>query len=174
MSNLPPPLNPYSYTVPSPEATYLQPNRYPTQIIVAATIDLFYLALRLVLVGLGAIGLAAMGTDDPLFIFGILEILTGGLMVLFGIPAGILLIIKHRRGVLLGWLCLIATLLNLVVALAEIPIQLGNAQARMAGQNPTAVYIGALVGGGFVLLLRLAWNGFYAYALVEAKKALSS
>lgn len=137
-------------------------------VLVAASIDLAFLLIRIGLVGLGVIGVIAMGPNDPLFVWGILEVVTGSAMIVFGIPADILMLLGKRLGATLGVLALVATASNIVVTLFEIPMQLSNMRANAPVENQQAYIVGAMVGAGFVIFIRLIWNGFYAFAAYRA------
>ena len=167
--------SPYA-TLPQRPRTPARASQLPMFSMVVLIIDLVFRFLRVVLVLFSVIGIWALGTANPLFFWGVLEIVTGGAMVIFGILGDSLVLAKKRIGLSLCWIALIATVANLIVGLCEIPLQM-DAQmqnGQIGPEQAQAVKIGMLIGGGVVGLLRLGLIIGYGVALSMAKRFFNS
>jgi hypothetical protein len=137
--------------------------KYPVFATVMASVDLGFCLIRVLLVLLGIVGLIMMKTEDPLYQTGGLELVTGVGIVLFGIPANILLLLRKPAGVPLGYLNILFTGLSMLVGIFQ-----GNALFGKAGDGAEAA--GMVVGLGVVLVIRLTLLIVYGAALSQAKK----
>ena len=136
---------------------------------VTVIIDLFLSAAR----GLfGIIGLASifaypevLDQFGPVLAYG--EVSSALLVGIFGILAGVFLLLKKRAGLVLGSITVILTLVHLVVSALEIP---SMAPAGVEGYE-TISYI---AGAGFVLVIRVALLILYLIALRKAANWFSN
>jgi hypothetical protein len=150
----------HDFADPTPRAA-VQRDVYVT---VIASCEIFFGLVRLAIVGLGVIGLSQIPLDNPLRQTTPFEIGSGLLLGVTGLVAAVLLLFKSRIGVAVGWLALLFVVFNLAVSLWQSSIMLRQFE------NNQPQFIGGLVGGGIVLLIRLGINAEYAVALLRAAK----
>ncbi len=165
MSQTPNPYNPYAAAgVQNPSA--FQPSaaseKMPTFVTVMMIIDMVFRGLRVPIALLGIVGVVVMPSDNPMFLPGIFEVITGAVMAVCGLVGDGLVLAKRRIGLIFCWVAVAATLANVVVALFELPIQ--------AGQQPENVRMVVYAVAGIFLIFRLALIGTYGFALLLAKK----
>ena len=94
--------SPQQVTIPA--LSQAQP-KIPTYSLVMLIIDLVLRGLRLLVVLLGIVGIVALQDEPDMFFYGVLEVVTGGMMVVFGGLGDILLLMKKRVGVFVMWPC---------------------------------------------------------------------
>lgn len=124
-------------------------------------IDLVLCCLRVPMVILGFVGASMITPDDPLAQTVKFELATGIAIVGFGILANIGLLLKKSWGALLGYLALVASTASIGTAV----MQIGAQMDQYAEGSPER--IGAVIGGGFVFMIRLALMGLYLAALLK-------
>jgi hypothetical protein len=127
-------------------------------------VDLVFSVLRMPLVGMGILGLMAAGSVPLIAQTGAFEVGTGVVIVLFGILANIALLYKQRWGLMLAWVKVVAGLGSVAVGWWQLSLMLG----QFPEGSPQRV--GAIIGGGFVGVLRIGLLGLYAAALVAFAK----
>lgn len=161
----------------SPLSTSLPPvahsvDSFPKYSKVVLIIDLVLCMPRLLVVVLSIAGFMVMNRNNPLYHFSIPEIVTGLLIVVFGVLGDVLVLTKRRWALYLCWLGVVAALLNLIVGFCEVPVIWGAKVAR--GEIPPdqaeAVRIGMWAGAIFTGFIRLGLNVAYCTALVFAKR----
>ena len=141
--------------------------KFPVFATVMASVDLGFCLIRVLIVLLGIVGLIMTKEGDPAYATGGLEIITGIGIVLFGIPANVLLLLRKPSGLPLGYLNLLFTGASMLVGLLQ-----GNALFGKASDGAQAA--GIVVGLGLVLVIRLALLLCYGVALNLAKKFFAS
>ena len=171
MSNFPDSPNPYGSPTHGhygPQYGQVAPqglaSRLPIFCIVMFAIDLVFCFIRLLLVGVGIVGLQAAGGDPMVAQTGLLEIATGAGMVVFGIPADIAMLLKQKWGLILAWVKVVATLGSVGVGLWQLSFILD----QFPPGSPQR--IGGMVGGGIAVAIRLGLIAFYVAVLVRFAK----
>lgn len=127
-------------------------------------IELVFAGLRAVLVLLGFVGYAVMKqqqADRQLLNSAVFEIATGLGMVLTGIPANIFLLMRQRWATVVGWMYAVITVCSFSVAFWQLTIY----ARQFAPGSPQ--YVGAYVGGGITVTIRLALLVLYIVALFK-------
>lgn len=132
---------------------------YPVYCAILFSVDLVFCGLRLLLLGLSIAGWSAMAADDPLRPTAIFEIVAGAGIVVFGIPGNLLLLLRRTFAVVLAYILVGFTVLSVLVGIWQLAL-------TFPMQDDPAVRIGIVLGGGFMLVVRLALLGAYTYALV--------
>ncbi len=146
--------------------------KIPTYSLVMLIIDLVLRGLRLLVVLLGIVGIVALKDEPDMFFYGVLEVVTGGMMVVFGGLGDVLLLMKKRVGVYLCWLGIAATLANMGVGLAELPLQFERgAFADPAMPNADSIKMVAWTAAILTLLFRLTLTVMYGVAVYLADKS---
>ncbi len=168
------PSNPY--LSPAPSAYGVSPTApplpraasgLPGYCLVMFIIDLFFSLVRAPLVAMSIAGLYLAGqgfADDTMGRMvaqtGLAEVLTGAAIVLFGVPGAIGLLCKQRWGLALGWAAVAATLGSIGVGFWQLSFMI----EQFPDGSPERV--GAIIGGVFTGVFRVALLGAYAAALV--------
>ena len=161
-----PPNNPYDapQAYQDPARRPQQPTPFPVYCTVIFIIDLVLLGLRALLVLLGIVGLIAISNmpeaqQDPMVMqTAAAEIASGACMVLFGGLAAIFLLMRQRWAVVLAYLKIVAVLGSIAVGLWQITFTIEQF-------NRPEEKMGAMIGAGVVVLIRLTLIGAYAFAL---------
>lgn len=147
-------------------------DKLPTYAQVVVIIDLVLRILRMLLAIFSIVGIIAMGQQNPMYLWGILEIATGVSMVACGLSGDSLVLAKQRWGLVLCWIALLATIGNVVVGLFEVPL-VWEAQVQSGKLPPgqeNAVKIVMWVGAIMTSLFRFGLIIAYGIALVIAKR----
>ncbi|MEZ6137990.1 MAG: hypothetical protein R3C53_24160 [Pirellulaceae bacterium] len=163
--------NPYAV----PESTnFGQPNtsniRFPVYTTVMLIVDIVFRLIRMLLVSFSILGVSMMAADDPMYYWGIGEVVTGVLMAVCGLLGDGLVLGKKRIGLFFCWIALLATLGNLVVGLGEIPYMMAGQLADVPADQANAMRIGMWGGAIVMSIFRLALVVAYGVALVMAKR----
>jgi hypothetical protein len=147
--------------------------KLPVFSIVMLIIDLVFRSIRFLVVLLGIVGLAVLKDEPDMFFYGILEVITGAMMFLFGGIGDVLVLMKKRVGIYLCWIGVAATIANLGVGILELPLQLqrgafANPGAQDVEMLKTVAYTAAIL----TILFRLILTILYGIAVHMAGKAL--
>ena len=118
--------------------------------------------MRILIVFLGVVAYAALPAEDAVDTptFG-LEIITGLGIAVFGIAGNIFLLNRQGWAVVLGYLCVGATVASILVGVWGVVL---GAQEIEANSPEMA---GFIVGAGFSVMLRLVLLGMYIVALAK-------
>jgi hypothetical protein len=140
----------------------------PTFCLVYFVIDLVFCCMRALLVLLGIVNLTAgMGVQDPMVKATLVYEVGAGLgMVLLGIPANLLMLFRQRAGVFLAIGKLLATFASFGVGIWQLSFIIAN----FPEGSPER--IGAMVGAGMTMVLRLGLVAVYIGAIVTFWKWL--
>lgn len=134
--------------------------RYPVFAKVMFIFDLVVSILRAPLVPLSAIGYLELAkTQDPLLPTVAAEIVSGAILVLLGVATNVLLLLRKAWAVALGYFLLLATCGSLAVGFW----QLSYRWEDFLPGSPER--IGAVIGAGFTICLRLGVMAAYFVAL---------
>lgn len=147
-------------------------DQFPKFSLVVLIVDLAMRTLRMLMVVLSIMGVVAMGQGNPMHFWGILEIVTGLLMVVFGLSGDVLVLTKQRWGLYLCWIAALASIASILVGLCEVPL-IWEAQlngGRLPPGQENAVKIGMWVGAIMTALLRMGLTIVYCIALSIAKR----
>lgn len=138
--------------------------KLPTFCLVMFIIDLIFCCLRVLFVILGVVGYQMLKQQgDPMADTALYEIVTGGLIVLFGIPANGLMLAKQKWAVFLGWLTLVVTFASIAVGIWQASVMMDG----IAANGNEAEQVGGYIGAGFSIIVRLGIVICYAIALLK-------
>ncbi len=155
--------NPYASgtLAPPPPRPQSVARKMPVFPMVMFILSLVFTVLRVPLVLFGFVALTALADIPPSLMATVpFELGSGSAIVVFGLAANILLLMKKNIGVPLGW-CLVASVVfSLAVGLWQGGLQAGEFEAGSPEQ------IGAFIGLGFVTVLRIVILAMYITALV--------
>jgi hypothetical protein len=169
--------NPYaspSHFGSQPTLSTAQGDRLPTYSVVMLIIDIVFRCIRILLVALGIVGILALGPADPIYFWGILEIITGVAMIVFGLLGDSLVLAKKKIGITLCWIALMVTVGNMIVGFCELPLLIQQQMAQAPAAQADAMKIGMIVGVVFMATIRLSLIIAYAVAVAMAAKVLKN
>jgi hypothetical protein len=147
--------------------------KLPIYSITVLIIDLVFRGIRLLLVGLTIVGIAALSSQGQNLSMAYLELFSGAAMVLFGGVGDVLLLCKVRFGAYLCWAAILATLANMGVGLMQLPAQLERMEVMPPqGADVEVLKMVAWISAGAVILFRLTLVIMYAVAVQMAGRAL--
>ena len=147
--------------------------KLPIYSIAVLIIDLVFRGIRLLLVGLTIVGIAALSSQGQNVSMAYLELFSGAAMVLFGGVGDVLLLCKVRFGAYLCWAGILATLANMGVGLMQLPAQLERMEVMPPqGADVEVLKMVAWISAGAVILFRLTLVILYAVAVQMASRAL--
>ena len=135
---------------------------YPGFTTFVAIVNLVFSLLRVPLVGFSIFGYANMRMDNPLADSALAEILTGSGVAIFLFIASLLLLLKVRAAVPFAWVAVVAVFLNIGVAVWQ-------SFLIAEGFKSPEGRIGALLGSGVVIVVRLVLVGLFMMAIVLAQ-----
>lgn len=134
-------------------------------------LDIVFCCIRGLLAIIAATALNGPAAGGLLF----LSLGVNSLLVVIGIPAAALLLLRKPIGVWLGratiglWtLSIIEAVLS--VFLLQVPAM--QQQAANQGMDPGAMLVGAIIGGGVTVIIRIALLVCYAIAVTRAARTL--
>lgn len=133
--------------------------------------DIVFCSLRLIAVLAGVAGLAVieqLGNDD-LYNAAALEVFSGLIIFLAGLPAAILVLNKKSAGIIFGWITVAATVASMLITfwVLSLTSQLGARMVGPAAAGHTAgVFLGVMIRAGLLVC--------YCIALVQAGKFISA
>jgi hypothetical protein len=137
----------------------------PSVVIAGMVIDLVFCVLRLLILGFSIIGLAMlMRVNDGMKFAAIFEVLTGVIMVVFGIAGDSLVLAKKRIGIPLCWVAVGGTVLSILVGVGQL-FMMQQGRPELA-QGPALV--GAIIGGALAAIIRFGLLAFYVYCIITA------
>lgn len=160
--------NPYATTSAQPASFPNQPRAgLPAYCTTMFIISLVFCVIRVLLVGLGIVGMIAisqMASPPPQATGAIWEVLSGAAMAFFGIIGNSLMLARKRVGFYFGIMLVIAVLCSFVVGIIQ-ALSLASVQPEGSPE-----LIGMMIGAGVMILIRLGLLGAYILALAKFKK----
>jgi hypothetical protein len=135
---------------------------YPGFTTFVAIVNLVFSLLRVPLVGFSIFGYANMRMDNPLAQSVVAEIFTGSGVAVFLFIASLLLLLKVRAAVPFAWVAVVAVFSNIGVAVWQ-------SFLIAEGFKSPEERIGAVVGSGVVIVVRLVLLGLFMMAIVLAQ-----
>lgn len=125
---------------------------------------------------IGAIALSNLPPDVPvpdgLAAQAWIEAVVSGLLFLVGITAAILLLMKVRAGVFIGWATVGLTAVSCLLTIVQLVMGVGM-EGQVQGPNAEAAMVGRMVGGACAIIIRLGLVVCYAIAVKKAGDVLS-
>lgn len=134
---------------------------FPKFPLVMFIIGIVLCGLRLIMVLLGIVGFFAIPADDPLKPTVVAEVATGAGIAIFGLLGYTMMLMRKRVGIPLFWICFVSVLGSVIVG----AIQLSLIVDAQNFQGPER--IGAWVGGGIVIVIRLGIIVAMAVAVMQ-------
>lgn len=135
---------------------------YPGFTIVVAILNLVFSLLRVLFVGFSIFGYANMRMDNPLAESALAEIFTGAGVAIFLFIASLLLLLKVRAAIPFAWVAVVTVIFNIGVGVWQ-------SSLIAQGFKSPEERIGAVLGGGVVLVVRLVLLGVFMMAIVLAQ-----
>ncbi len=134
--------------------------------------DIVFCSLRGLL---GLAGLATLGALPENSGLVLVSCLISGALFLVGVPAAVLMLMKKPIGPILGRITIFLWVLSLIEAIVTVVVIQLPALEQQAGPNAPAgaLIVGALIGGGVTMLIRLVLLFFYGRAVVSASKVIN-
>ena len=147
-----------AYSTPMYEAPAAPPS-LPTYCLIMFVVSLFFAVVRIPVVGLSIFGASTLDADDPLLATAWGEIGSGIGIVVLGLFANIVLLLKQRWGLVPALGLVLMVVASVIVSLVQLPIMLEQGQQ----QGPERV--GFIMGAMVAMLFRLVLLGAYIGAL---------
>jgi hypothetical protein len=166
-------LNPFEPPQAGQQQAGVSTQKLPVYSIVMLIVDLVFRGIRLLLVGLTIVGIAAMASQGQNLNMAYFELISGAMMVVFGGIGDVLLLCKVRFGAYLCWAGIAATIANMGVGLMQLPAQLERMDTMPpSGADVEVLKMVAWVTAGAVVVFRLGLVVMYAIAVYMAARAL--
>jgi hypothetical protein len=130
--------------------------------------DLVFSCLRIPMVALSIFGYTEIEPTDPIYQTTLFEIMTGLGIILFGILANILILVKKRIGCSLAWGNVLVTISSIMVGLWQASIVFGSSDIDEGPEK-----VGVILGGSCAIIIRVGILVCYIIAVLKAQKCLS-
>jgi hypothetical protein len=152
--------------VPGPTGAAFQPVGLGGFVLTVVILDIVFCCLRLLLVLVGVAGYASLPQDFPLRPTAIYEFGTGFGIVVFGLLANTLILLKKRIGIPLAAVSVLFTVLSVFVGVWQAKLMAPNDLGTPEGP-------GFLIGACFGITVRVGLLVLYIAAVVQARKRIA-